>query len=108
MLRLFRVVRILRIIKQPFGNALLVGVGGSGRQSLTALAAHVAVFSLFQIELTKNYDMSTWRDDLRSLLRQAGEEGQPTVFLFSDMQIKDEAFVEDLNNVLNSGEVPNY
>ena len=88
-------------------NALLAGVGGSGRQSLTTLAAHVAQYELFQIQLSKNYDGAAWRDDLKLLLRQAGVEGKPTVFLFSDTQIKDESFVEDINNVLNTGEVPN-
>ena len=101
------VCRICRVIKQPFGNALLAGVGGSGRQSLTALATHVAGYEIFQIELSKNYDRNTWRDDLRSLLRGAGERAQPTVFCFTDTQIKMESMVEDINNILNTGEVPN-
>ena len=101
------VCRICRVIKQPFGNALLVGVGGSGRQSLTALATHVAGYDIFQIELSKNYDRNTWRDDLRTLLRGAGEKAQPTVFCFTDTQIKMESMVEDINNILNTGEVPN-
>ena len=101
------VCRVLRIIKQPFGNALLVGVGGSGRQSLTTLATHVAEYDIFRIELSKNYDMAAWREDLKKVLRQAGELGNPTVFLFADTQIKDEQMVEDINNVLNAGEVPN-
>lgn len=41
------------------------------------------------------------------LLKNAGVKGQKTVFLITDAQIKDEAFLEDVDSVLNSGEVPN-
>ena len=101
------VSRICRVIRQPMGNALLLGVGGSGRQSLTKLAAFMAEYELFKIEVAKGYGMNEWREDLKTCLKMAGVEGKSTVFLFVDTQIVMEAFVEDLNNILNTGEVPN-
>ena len=63
----------------------------------------MADYDLFQIEITKNYTSTEWRDDLKKLLLKAGAEGKQTVFLFSDNQIKDESFVEDINMILNTG-----
>ncbi|CAG9819626.1 unnamed protein product [Phaedon cochleariae] len=101
------VCRISRIIRQPMGNALLLGMGGSGRQSLTRLAAFITEFNCFQIELSKAYGSIDWKDDIKNLMLTAGLMKRETVFLFSDTQIKSESFLEDLNNILNSGDVPN-
>ena len=43
----------------------------------------------------------------KKFCREAGANAKPCVFLFSDSQIKEESYVEDINNLLNSGEVPN-
>jgi dynein heavy chain len=97
--------RIVRIIRQPMGNALLLGVGGSGRQSLAKMAIFISNHALTFIELTKNYSIKSWREDIKLILMGTGLQNKQTSFLFTDTQIVDEQMVEDLNSILNSGDV---
>lgn len=55
------------------------------------------------MELTRNYDLTSFHDDLRSLYISTGVKNEDTVFLFTDAQILQEEFLEDINNILNSG-----
>jgi len=64
------VCRIHRVLMQPRGNALLVGVGGSGRKSLSRLATYVADQKCFSIEISKGYRITEFREDLKTLYRQ--------------------------------------
>ena len=101
------VSKIVRVLRLPLGNALCVGVGGSGRKSVSQLAAAVVEYDVFQIEISKSYGQTDWHEDLRRLLMNVGTRQKPNVFLFGDTQVQKESFLEDLSSVLNTGEVPN-
>ena len=98
--------RLARVLRLDKGNAMLVGVGGSGKQSCTRLASHMAEYKCIGIELKKGYSIASFRDDLKALFDTAGVQGTPTTFLLVDTQIVNESMLEDVNGILNTGEVP--
>ncbi|CAJ1068269.1 LOW QUALITY PROTEIN: dynein heavy chain 10%2C axonemal [Xyrichtys novacula] len=98
--------RVHRIIRIDRGHALLVGVGGSGKQSLTKLAAFAAGCEVFEITLSRGYNESNLREDLKTLYLKLGIENKKTVFLFTDAHVAEEGFLELINNMLTSGIVP--
>lgn len=59
------ITRVMRTITLPRGNNLLVGVGGSGKKSITQLAAYAAQCGVFEITLSRGYDEFAFREDLK-------------------------------------------
>ncbi|XP_049715504.1 dynein axonemal heavy chain 9 isoform X5 [Elephas maximus indicus] len=100
------ICHINRILESPRGNALLVGVGGSGKQSLTRLAAFISSMDVFQITLRKGYHIPDFKVDLAGLCLKAGVKNLSTVFLMTDAQVADERFLVLINDLLASGEIP--
>ena len=87
-------------------KCIIIRCWWNGRQSLSNLAAYIGEFNLFRIEIAKNYGFNEWREDMKLLLMQTGLEEKQTAFLFSDNQIIVESFMEDINNILNTGDIP--
>jgi len=107
-------MRISRIIGMPRGNALLVGVGGSGRQSLARLAAYIARQDVFQITITRAYKLADFLDDVRKLYVSVGKEGRKTTWVLTDFELdqgnksasgSEDQFLEYVNAILTTGEV---
>lgn len=99
--------RVCRILRAPRGHAMLVGMGGSGRQSISRLASFISDCQCRELEITRGYGMSEFRDDLKKIFQVAGVKRKQIVLLITDSQIVDEGFLEDINSILNSGEVAN-
>jgi dynein heavy chain len=101
------VSRICRILRQPQGNALLLGVGGSGRQSLARLATFINTYDCYQIDVVKGYGMSDFGKNVKECLMKAGIEERSQTFLIVDTQLIHSLMLEYINGILNTGDVPN-
>jgi dynein heavy chain len=99
------VCKISRIISCSSGHALLVGVGGSGKQSLSKLASSICQFRTTSIMISSTYGLNELKMDLQAMYNRAGVKDEGLMFLFNEGQITNERFLVSLNDLLSSGEI---
>lgn len=86
----------------------MIGIGGSGSHTLTRLATDIQEYILFEIDLDADFGANDWLEFIRGMLRDiVMKDAEGGVFLISEGQLISEKFLEDINNLLNIGEIPN-
>jgi len=101
------ILKISRVLRQPKGYVMLIGVGGSGKSVLTRLASFMQHYEIKELELKKESGNDSHKDYMKELLQCAGVTGTQLCLILTDTQAANESLLEDINGLLNSGEIPN-
>ncbi|KAJ2286794.1 dynein heavy chain, partial [Coemansia sp. RSA 2706] len=100
------VLRIDRVFRQPQGHALLIGVSGAGKTTLARFAAWMNGLAVVQVRAHRGYGAADFDDDLRAVLRRSGCGGERVCFILDESNVLDAGFLERMNTLLASSEVP--
>lgn len=100
------ILRIDRVLRQPMGHCLLVGDSGAGKTVLSKFVSWMNGLSIFQIKAHSRYGIEEFNEDLRSVMRRVGVEGEKVCFIFDESNVLGSGFIEAMNALLASGEVP--
>lgn len=100
------ILRIDRVLRQPLGHCLLVGASGAGKTILSKFVSWMNGMSVFQIKVHSKYTAKDFDKDLRTVLTRAGAKGEKICFIFDESNVLNTAFLERMNALLASGEVP--
>ena len=97
-------VRLMRVIRNPRGHVLMMGMEGSGKRCIARLAAYTSGYLFFEITLKRAYSEDDFKEDIKQVYRLSCNN--PVVFLLDDTLTKNEVFLEHISNMLNIGMIP--
>lgn len=100
------VLRIDNVLRHPMGHLLLVGDSGVGKTVLSRFVSWMNGLSVFQIKANRQYTVERFDEDLRGLLKRVGVDGEKICFIFDEGNALSSAFLERMNALLASGEIP--
>ncbi len=102
---IMHIIRICRVLRQPRGNMLLIGHGGSGKQTLCKFSSYMMNTVIETFNPVRNYKIVDFRKDIKNYIKQAGAYKKSTVLLLTDNNVVADFILEDINNLLNTGEI---
>ena len=100
------ICRACRVLRQPGGHLLLIGLDGTGKNTILELAAFISNCEMIKLNVKKGYNYLDFRDDLKSVFKVTGIKQRHVVLFIADKDIYEELFLEDLDSMLTSGNIP--
>uniref|UniRef100_A0A8B9KYT5 Dynein cytoplasmic 2 heavy chain 1 n=1 Tax=Astyanax mexicanus TaxID=7994 RepID=A0A8B9KYT5_ASTMX len=98
--------RVDRALSSPAGSLLLAGRSGVGRRTAVCVVSHMHGATIYTPKISRSYSLKHFKTDLKTVMQFAGIDGQQTVLLLEDYQFVHPSFLEMVNSLLSSGEVP--
>lgn len=98
--------RIDRVLTSPGGSLLLSGRSGVGRRTALSVVVHMHQLDIVTPHISRKYGLKQFKNDLKTVMQQAGVEGKEVVLLLEDHQLVTTSFLELINSLLSAGEVP--
>ena len=96
-----------RLISTPNSNLLLIGKTGIGRKKVVRLVGANKRYEFYNLNLFINYSKNDFKKDLKQIYQLTGIEGKNLIMILEEHHIiQSNEFVEYVNSLLYSGEVP--
>ena len=99
------ICKICRVLCQPSGNILLLGEGGSGRETSARVAAILKEATIFSPPVSPSFTFIHWRAEMKTLLKAAGLNGKCSVLFLTMETLNVKEFMRDINMLLTNGSI---
>ncbi|TRY75069.1 hypothetical protein TCAL_08574 [Tigriopus californicus] len=100
------VARCDRVLSKPGGSLLMSGRAGVGRRTACSITAAMHQAKLMALKMGKNYGPKQFKTDLKNAMQVAGVEEDQVFLLLEDHNFGDLQYLDMINSLLSSGEVP--
>jgi len=94
-------LRLIRVLKMGLGHLLLIGIGGSGRKSLTILASHILNCTVIML------DSSVWIEEKGNIFARIASDSKEIILFLAENMIDNDKILEEICIVLKSSEINN-
>ena len=101
------ILRVCRVLRMPHGNMVLIGHGGSGKQTVCQLASFIMTgqsdrYTTFNAP--RDFKLFEFKKVIKDIIKRSNY--YPLVLLLNDNNVGHNFILENINNFLSNGEIP--